>query len=71
MPIRIIFNKPKMVTAPEGLNQVILRKVSIICFPKMIVCQKQSFVCQNNRFLPKIVAENVCQVKFLLNFTTK
>ena len=45
--------KPKMVNAPEGLNQVTLRKV-------------RRFRClflfaKNNRFWPKNIAENVCQ----------
>ena len=51
--------QPKMVNAPEGLNQVILRKVRIdliVCLPKRL-------------FFVKNVVENICQVMFPLNFT--
>ena len=38
-------NKPKMVNAPEGLNQVILRKV------RRFVFQKRSFIVELSKLL--------------------
>ena len=58
------FYKPKMVNAPEGLNQVILRKVRIflcLCLfakndcllPKTTVCLAKIIFCKKRLFLAK------------------
>ena len=54
-------NKPKMVNAPEGLNQVILRKVRRFrSFVAKKRCQKR---CKNYRLLPK--NDRICCQKML------
>ena len=73
-------NKPKMVNAPVGLNQVILRKVrrfrSFVCHQKKDLffgkkrCQKRLVVAKNaaknNRFLPKKIVFSMIDRDFEL-----
>ena len=56
------FSKPKMVNAPEGLNQVILRKVQIYLTKKVA----KTFATTHYK-LPFINANNFRQVCFLLH----
>ena len=63
-----------MANAPEGLNQVILRKVrrfdtfwlkTIVCLPKQsLVCQKARFLCQNVRFFIANAKSFTTQISF-------